>query len=63
LGNPFAGTHKLGRLFPSEAGTLDVLTDQVGESRLMAGIHLRTDLDVGKALGQRVAGVVWARGG
>jgi membrane-associated phospholipid phosphatase len=48
--------------FPSEAAALGAIVDQSGEARIMGGIHYRTDVDTGKALGQRVGEVVWTRG-
>jgi hypothetical protein len=57
-----AAASVLARQFPSEAASLNALTDQSGESRIMAGIHFRTDVDTGKTLGQRVGEVVWTRG-
>ena len=48
--------------FPSEAAPLNAIVDQAGEARIMGGIHVRTDVDTGKALGQRVGEVVWTRG-
>jgi hypothetical protein len=50
-----AGTGVLGALFPSEASRLDTMADEIGLSRLYAGIHYRFDIDVGLALGRRVA--------
>jgi PAP2 superfamily protein len=52
----------LGRQFPSDAGAVNALSEQSGESRIMAGIHFRTDIDAGKTLGQRVGEAVWTRG-
>jgi membrane-associated phospholipid phosphatase len=53
----------LGRLFPRDAAYFDTLTQQVGEARIMGGIHFQTDCDVGLALGRQVAEVVLARAG
>jgi membrane-associated phospholipid phosphatase len=57
-----AAASVLSHQFPSAAASLDALVDQSGESRIMAGIHFRTDVDTGKTLGQRVGEVVWTRG-
>jgi len=35
--------------------TLNALADQAGESRIWAGIHFRTDVLTGLALGRKVA--------
>jgi len=44
--------------FPNEAAELDKLSDNIGEARLWAGVHWRSDHDagvlLGKAVGQRV---------
>jgi membrane-associated phospholipid phosphatase len=53
----------LGQLFPREAGYYTALTNDIGEARIMGGIHFRTDCDAGLALGRQVAGVVLARAG
>jgi membrane-associated phospholipid phosphatase len=57
-----AASSVLARQFPSESGPLNVIVDHVGEARIMAGIHFRADVDAGRALGERVAEAVWARG-
>ena len=36
---------------------------QAGEARVMGGIHFRSDLNAGWALGRQVASVVWERSG
>jgi hypothetical protein len=53
----------LGRLFPRDAAYYNGLADEVGEARIMGGIHFRIDCEVGLALGREVAGAVWARAG
>jgi membrane-associated phospholipid phosphatase len=60
--NSAAAAAVLGRQFPSEVASLNALVDQAEESRIMAGIHFRTDVDTGKALGLRVGEAVWTRG-
>jgi membrane-associated phospholipid phosphatase len=60
--NSAAAASVLGRQFPSDAASLNALVDQAEESRIMAGIHFRTDVDTGKALGLRVGEAVWTRG-
>jgi len=52
----------LTRQFPSEAAALQAILDQVGEARIMGGIHVRSDIDAGATLGKRVGEVVAARG-
>jgi membrane-associated phospholipid phosphatase len=51
----------LGALFPREAGYYQALTDEIGESRIYGGIHVRSDCDAGLALGRQVAEAVMAR--
>lgn len=45
----------LAYLFPRDAQTLHALADQAGESRIWAGIHFRSDVTAGLALGRAVA--------
>ena len=45
----------LSQLFPSRAGEFAAMRDEAGISRLYGGIHYRSDIDAGKALGGRVA--------
>jgi hypothetical protein len=52
----------LARQFPSDAASLNALVEQAEESRIMAGIHFRNDVDTGKELGVRVGEAVWTRG-
>jgi hypothetical protein len=54
-----AGT-VLARLFPHHAQSLQALSDQAAEARAWAGIHFRSDIDAGKALGRAVAAKVLA---
>jgi membrane-associated phospholipid phosphatase len=45
----------LADLFPAEAQSLTALADEAGASRLWGGIHFRSDIDTGLALGRAVA--------
>ena len=45
----------LGYLFPRDAATLAALAEEAAESRIWAGIHYRSDIVAGAALGQAVA--------
>lgn len=45
----------LGWLFPRDAAGLNALADEIGESRIWAGIHFRSDVVVGKVIGRTVA--------
>lgn len=45
----------LGRFFPAEAGIIETLALDSGMSRLKAGIHYRTDMTAGMAMGRQVA--------
>jgi hypothetical protein len=51
----------LGYLFPHDAAALDALADEAAESRVWAGIHYRSDIVAGRALGHAVANKVIAR--
>jgi len=51
----------LAYLFPHDAVALNALGDEAGESRLWAGIHFRSDIDTGLALGRAVAKLVIER--
>jgi hypothetical protein len=48
-------------LFPHDAAALNALGNEAGESRLWAGIHFRSDIDTGLALGRAVAKLVIER--
>jgi len=48
-------TTALGYLFPRDAATLKKLSDEAAESRVWAGIHYRSDIVAGVALGRKVA--------
>jgi membrane-associated phospholipid phosphatase len=50
-----AAATALGHLFPRDAAAFDALAAEASESRLWAGIHFRTDLTAGRALGRDVA--------
>jgi membrane-associated phospholipid phosphatase len=45
----------LGTTFPSDQAALDAAADEVGISRVYAGIHYRFDSDAGLALGRTIA--------
>jgi len=49
-----AAAQVLGTLYPSEATRLDAMAQEIGLSRLYAGIHYRFDIDAGLALGHSV---------
>jgi hypothetical protein len=51
----------LARVFPRDAAYFNGLADQAGEARIMGGIHVRSDSEVGLKLGRQVADVVWSR--
>jgi membrane-associated phospholipid phosphatase len=50
-----AGAAVLSYLFPSGATSFAQMRDEAGISRLYGGIHYRSDIDSGKALGLRLA--------
>lgn len=56
-----AASRMLGHLFPRDAAHFHGIADEVAESRIMGGIHYRTDCNVGLTLGRQVADAVWAR--
>jgi membrane-associated phospholipid phosphatase len=51
----------LGHLFPRDAAAPAMLAEEAGESRVWAGIHYRSDIVSGAALGRAVAEKVIAR--
>jgi membrane-associated phospholipid phosphatase len=51
----------LGYLFPHDSAALDALAAEAAESRVWAGIHYRSDIVAGRALGRAVAEKVIAR--
>ena len=50
----------LGHLFPTAGAHVQALATEAGESRIWAGIHFRSDIDAGMALGEDVAEAVIA---
>ena len=48
----------LGHLFPTAAAQVTALADEAGESRIWGGIHFRSDVVAGLALGESVAATV-----
>jgi len=50
-----AGAEVLLTMFPTERARLRALADEIGLSRLYAGIHYRFDIDAGLVLGERAA--------
>jgi hypothetical protein len=55
-----AGAAILSYLFPSGETSFGAMRDEAGISRLYGGIHYRSDIDVGKAHGNRIAGYTLA---
>jgi membrane-associated phospholipid phosphatase len=51
----------LAELFPADSGRLMTVLTEVGEARIWGGIHFRSDIDAGLALGENVAAAVLAR--
>ena len=45
----------LAQLFPRDAAAFEALAAESSESRVWAGIHFRSDLEAGRALGRAVA--------
>jgi membrane-associated phospholipid phosphatase len=45
----------LGQLFPAEAAFIEAKAEEAGMSRMWAGIHFRSDIETGLALGRAVA--------
>jgi membrane-associated phospholipid phosphatase len=56
-----AAATTLARLFPRDAETFLALGKQAAEARMWAGIHYRSDIDAGQALGRAVSEQVMAR--
>jgi hypothetical protein len=56
-----ASTSVLAAIFPSEAAELAATADEVGESRIYAGIHYRFDKDAGLTIGRQVAALALSR--
>jgi membrane-associated phospholipid phosphatase len=55
-----AGATVLASLFPTDANAVTAMAQEAGESRIWAGIHFRSDVEAGTALGQNVANTVIA---
>ena len=55
-----AAATTLARLFPRDAEALLALGKQAAEARIFAGIHYRSDINAGQALGRAVAEQVMA---
>jgi PAP2 superfamily len=51
----------LGHLFPADTGRFEGWAREYGESRIWAGIHFRSDVEAGYAIGRGVAGAVIQR--
>jgi len=49
-----AAANVLSYIFPAAAATFDALKEEAAISRLYGGIHYRSDIEVGKVVGQRV---------
>ncbi|MBC7790319.1 MAG: vanadium-dependent haloperoxidase [Anaerolineae bacterium] len=58
-----AGSEVLSAFFPSDAVALRDLANEIGLSRLYAGIHYRFDIDAGLAIGQAAGKLALARDG
>ncbi len=56
-----AAAETLAYLFPSDAASLNATATAIGESRLWAGIHFRSDVTAGQAIGHHVAAKAIAR--
>jgi membrane-associated phospholipid phosphatase len=50
-----AAAEVLSYLFPSGAPAFGAMRDEAGISRLYGGIHYRSDINAGKAHGERIA--------
>jgi hypothetical protein len=51
-----AAAATLGYLFPAHAAEVDAMKEEASISRLYGSIHFRSDIEVGKDHGKRVAG-------
>jgi hypothetical protein len=47
--------YTLAGLFPRDAESLRSLANQAGDARMWAGIHFRSDVEAGRAIGDAVA--------
>jgi membrane-associated phospholipid phosphatase len=56
-----AASTVLARLFPRDAAYFHGRAEESAESRIMGGIHYRSDCEVGLTLGRQVADAVWTR--
>ena len=50
-----AAGYTLAGLFPRDAESLRSLAKQAGDARMWAGIHFRSDVEAGRAIGDAVA--------
>jgi membrane-associated phospholipid phosphatase len=55
------GAEVLAHFFPRDAAVLRATAEQIGESAIWAGIHFRSDVVAGAAVGRTVAGMVLDR--
>jgi hypothetical protein len=51
----------IGRLFPDFADAMEARAAEAVESRLWSGIHFRSDISVGLAMGRKVGDLVMER--
>jgi hypothetical protein len=51
----------IGRLFPDFAEAMEQRAAEAAESRLWSGIHYRSDIDVGLAMGRQIGEMVIER--
>ncbi|HEY3081733.1 MAG TPA: phosphatase PAP2 family protein [Chloroflexota bacterium] len=53
----------LGYLFPRDAAALKKAADEIGDSRLWAGVHFRSDVEVSRRMGEQLAKIAldWDR--
>lgn len=51
-----AGAEVLGYIFPDAAGTFRAQRDEASISRVYGGLHYRSDIELGRDHGQRIAG-------
>lgn len=56
-----ASAYTLSYLFPNDAPSLNALATAAGESRIWAGLHFRSDVTAGEAIGRQVAAKAIAR--
>jgi hypothetical protein len=53
----------LGYLFPRDAAALKRQADEIGDARLWAGIHFRSDVEISRQMGEQLAKIAIARDG